>query len=424
VSTGERQLAQWLHATTPEPPRPLNVADVAARLAPPPRRAPRSRRWAPVLAAAGALLVVAVAAVVGATAHHPGPSAGPRGHRSAATSPVGSASAGGSASAASSAPAEQVPITGPWRAKLVSQEPLAQGSLVAIDNWMFAVDPPSVVRLSPVTGRILARAPMGDAARPLLAAGALWTATAGSGAAVHLRAYRLAKLAPLTSVTVPFSPADTKAEIVLAAGSGGQLLVGAGRSIAVVDLSSRRVIRRIQLPAGQLAALAVSTGGGKRLYAGVNASGTFELLTYTMAGGTLLASSGMADGGSGSAIIAAPHGVWAVVGSGMSDEVFYAPAADLARAVTVGGGGGGGLAADVAISGGIAWLGGSHAISCADPATGHVRASAVIPPDHGDVAYVGAVTRVGGRAFAVYLDPSRPAAQGLVRLSPPAACAG
>ncbi len=76
MSTGERQLSEWLHQATPEPPRGITVEDVAARLAHAHlrgRRALGSRRWAPVLAAAGVALAVAVSAVVGAalrTAHH------------------------------------------------------------------------------------------------------------------------------------------------------------------------------------------------------------------------------------------------------------------------------------------------------------------------------------------------------------------
>jgi len=276
-----------------------------------------------------------------------------------------------------------------------------------------------LVRIDPATGRIVAHAPIGGGAGPVIAAGTLWTAAPGSGGKgsqtnnpsapsdgcpghladtpleptlcsettpnVQVRGYSLTTLAPVTSITVPFPIPGRNAQTALTAGPDGRVIVAAGDSVAVVDPATRHVVRRIQVAGGQLPVLAVRPDG-KRLYAGVNVSGVFRLQTYELANGALLTTSSMNDGGNVSTIVATAGGVWGITGSGMSDWVFFAPAADLAHAVTVGGGGGGGLAASIAISDGVAWIGGTHRISCAEPSTGHVRASAVIPPDHSDTA--------------------------------------
>ena len=75
-------------------------------------------------------------------------------------------------------------------------------------------------------------------------------------------------------------------------------------------------------------------------------------------------------------------------------------------------------------SGGAVWIGGSHTLACADPATGQVLASTAIPTDNGVVEYFGSVTVTGnGRTYALYQNQ---AAQqfGVATLTPPAACSG
>jgi hypothetical protein len=419
MSTAEHQLRHWLHAAAPEPPRQLTVADIAARLAPEKaRRQARTRRWAPALAAAAAVLVVVVSAVVARTAGH-SPGAGVAGG-------TGPARPGAAVSLSpvrkSAAPARPLLLGGPWQAELIRQEPLLQNSLAAYDGRLYAVASPSVVRLDPATGAILARAPAGAGLAPVFAAGAVWTAAAGPGAQVRLRGYTLTRLAPAASVTVPFPAKDAGAGLKLAAGPAGQLIVAAGQHLAVVELAARHVVRGLQVTGGQISALAVSSAGD-RLYVAVTDRGSGQLRTYQLPGGALLATSALVGADTIGGILPSAGGIWGVEASGMTDSTFFAPAADLARAASRGGGGGGGLAAGVTISGRAAWLGGTGSISCADPVTGRVRASARIPVDHRYVIYLGPVTYVSGHAFAVYLDQNpSDASEGLARLRPPAAC--
>jgi outer membrane protein assembly factor BamB len=110
----------------------------------------------------------------------------------------------------------------------------------------------------------------------------------------------------------------------------------------------------------------------------------------------------------------------------MSEWGWFAPDADLTRMVRVGQGAGGGLASIPAFSGGSVWIGGSHNLVCADPATGQVQASATIPTDNGVVEYFSSVAVVGGRGYALYLDQAAHGSlrTGVVTLTPPAACGG
>jgi hypothetical protein len=89
VNTAERQLSDWLHEGTPEPPKTLTIEDVEAWGSPPRRDSAPRRRWAPALAVLSVLVVVAVIAVL---------AAGLRGHRSLPAQPSSSTPARPSAS--------------------------------------------------------------------------------------------------------------------------------------------------------------------------------------------------------------------------------------------------------------------------------------------------------------------------------------
>jgi hypothetical protein len=91
--------------------------------------------------------------------------------------------------------------------------------------------------------------------------------------------------------------------------------------------------------------------------------------------------------------------------------------------VRVSQGAGAGLDSVPTFSGGTVWIGGSHTMDCADPATGQVLASAIIPTDHSVVEYFGSVTITGGHAYAYYLN-NQAQLSGVAALTPPAACSG
>jgi len=106
----------------------------------------------------------------------------------------------------------------------------------------------------------------------------------------------------------------------------------------------------------------------------------------------------------------------------MSEWVWFAPGADLAGSFRVSQGAGGGLDSVPSISGGAVWIGGSHALACANPDTGKVRASTAIPTDHSVLEYFGSVTVLsGGRTYALYQDQAAQLS-GVATLTPPARC--
>ncbi len=78
MNTAERQLSDWLHEGTPEPPKTLTIEDVEAWGTPPRRDSVPRRRWAPALAVLSVLVVVAAVVVI---------AAGLRGHRSLPAQP-------------------------------------------------------------------------------------------------------------------------------------------------------------------------------------------------------------------------------------------------------------------------------------------------------------------------------------------------
>jgi outer membrane protein assembly factor BamB len=108
----------------------------------------------------------------------------------------------------------------------------------------------------------------------------------------------------------------------------------------------------------------------------------------------------------------------------MSEWVWFAPGGDLARSFRVSQGAGGGLASLPTYSGGVVWVGGTHELVCASPATGHALASTPIPTDHGAVEYFDSPTVLSsGHAYTLYQDQGAQLA-GVASLTPPAACSG
>jgi outer membrane protein assembly factor BamB len=437
MNTEERQLAEMLHRVTPEPPRRVTVEDVAFRLASEPERGPRSRRgfsfrgvfgggrgWTPVLAALSVFAIAGASAGIAtvATSHH---------SRSGAPSdgtPPATASVSGSPSPTSQTqnPAGQ-PLRvagGMWGAELINRQSFNQGSLASSGDSLLAVGDGSLARIDPATGAIRRttpyRAPL--LSRPVVVGNTAWAVLSYSGGNIVLRGYDAGTLARVATVPVPaIGGVSVAAAGVLAAGPDGKLYVAAGDTVATVDPATGQVTHRIYLTAGRATSVAVAPDGSK-LYVGVAPSGSFRLLTYDLATGRLAASSRMSA--SGGNLLATPGGVWGTTGSGMSEWVWFAPGGDLAKSFRVSQGAGGGLVSLPTYSGGVVWVGGTHELVCASPATGHALARTSIPADHNSVEYFDSpVVLSSGHAYALYQDEAAQLA-GVASLTPPAACSG
>jgi len=189
--------------------------------------------------------------------------------------------------------------------------------------------------------------------------------------------------------------------------------------VATVDPATRQVTHRTGLTAGQASSVAVSPDGSK-LYVGV---GSFQLLVYDLPAGTQVSSSRMPVGSAGN-LVATAGGVWGTTGIGMSQWVWFAPGGDLSRSFRVSQGAGGGFSSVPVYSGGVVWIGGTHELVCASPATGQALARTPIPADHSVVEYFASPTVLSnGHAYALYQD-QRAQLAGVASLTPPQACLG
>jgi hypothetical protein len=438
VNTEEQQLADMLHRVAPEPPRRVTVEDVAFRLADQAggsgrrHREPRARRggwgrgWAPALAAASVFVVAGASAGVidVMTSHHAPSSSGNVITPTSAPASTHSATATQEPSSTGQPtwPPQRV-ANGMWGAELITHDTFNQDSLTSGNGSLYAISGDYLDRVDPATGNVVdgARASAAVPNPPIITGNTVWLVSSYAGHSVVLDGYDGKTLAQVASVTVPVSgQVSTTSSGVLTTGSGGYLYVAAGRSVVVLNPSTRLVVKQISVPAGSVGSVAVSPDGSK-LYVSV---GAVELLTYSLATDAQLGSSAMTDiTSSAGNLVATAGGVWGTAGVGMSEWTWFAPEGDLTRVVRIGTGAGGGLVSAPAVSGGTVWVGGSHTLACASPVTGRVLRSVTIPTDGGVVEYFGSATVTGGRTYALYLD-NRSQQAGVVTLAPPAACAG
>ena len=445
MNTEERQLAEMLHRVTPEPPRRVTTEDIAYRVAseghgsgrgrePRPRRgfsfasgAFRGRRWAPALAALGVIAVAGASAAIAsvATSHH--------GQTPTANgTPTASASLSGSPSSPS--PTESVssvPPAGPlrvadgmWGAELINRQSFDQESLAGSGDSLYAFGHGTLSRIDPASGNILRSVPYTAPVpgRPVMAGNTVWVVWSYGNADIFLHGYDARTLAQVASVEVPaIGGTVSSAQGVLAAAPDGKLYVAAGQEIAVVNPATRQIDHRIFMTAGQASSIAVAPDGSK-LYVSIDSASSFRLLTYDPAG-RISGSSTMA-GGAGGNLVATSGGVWGTAGTGMSGWVWFAPGGDLGSASRVTQGAGAGLASLPNVSGGAVWIGGSHELVCASPATGKALARTAIPADQGVVEYFSSPTVLSnGHAYSLYQD-QHAQLSGVAQLTPPAACSG
>jgi len=443
VNTEERNLADVLHRVTPEPPRRVTVEQVAYRLVseprlghqtrgrePRPRRGGLSRAFAPVLAAAAVIVIAGASAGIAvlANSHHNPPPAG----GASSSSSVSSASVS-SSSSPSQTPSQTQPTTpvtkiagGPWSAELINHQTFDQFGLVSAGSSLYGYSNGSLDRIDPATGAIVATArynpPLPNP--PVIVGDTVWVVWSNSGGNVVLHGFDAQTLAPTRSILVPATgPVAGSASNVLTAGPDGHLYVAAGVTVVVENPANGQLIRRIYLTAGTANSVAVSPDGST-LYAGVTPSqGGFKVLVYDLASDNVVTSSSLPGTGSGGNLVATSGGVWGTTGSGMSEWTWFAQHGDLARAVRVGAGAGGGYTSLPSYSGGVVWVGGTHTLTCASPATGRALATATLPTSQGVAAYFGSPAVNGDHAYSVYQDNASQLS-GLIRMTPPAACSG
>lgn len=440
MNTEERQLAEMLHRVTPEPPRGVTVEDIAFRMASEPgSREPRTRRpfgwhrrwhrgWAPALAALSVFAVAGASAAIATVAtsqHSRSPAAGstipatPVSSSPSSVSPSQTATPGGPSSALRVA-------GGLWGAELIDRQTFVQDSLVSSGGSLYAAGGGYLDRIDPATGSVLRSAPYDPPVpnQPVIVGSTVWVVSSYGGDIAGLRGYDTQTLAQVASVQVPaIGGVASPAQGVLAAGPDGTLYLAAGDTVAVLNPSSGRLIRRIYLNGGQASSSVAVAPGGSTLYIGVNTGTTFRLLTYDLGSGFISSSSTM-QAGSGGNLVATDGGVWGTAGVGMSQWAWFAPGGDVGQARRVSQGAGAGLASLPAVSGGAVWIGGSHELACADPGTGRIRAQTPIPTDRGVVEYFGSVTVLGdGHAYALYQDQAAQLS-GVASLTPPASCSG
>jgi hypothetical protein len=437
MNTEERQLAEMLHRVTPEPPRAVTVEDVAFRLAGEPGREPRSRRgfslrkvfrdghgWTPVLAALSVFAIAGASAGIAtvATSHHS------RGGAPSDGTPPATASVSGSPSPTSptqTSGGQPLRVAGgTWGAELINRGSFMENSLTGSGDSLFVTGSGSLARIDPATGATLRTTPYHPpvTGRPVVVGNTVWVVFSYDGGDIVLHGYDSQTLAQVASVPVPaIGGVSSQASGVLAAGPDGRLYLAAGDTVVTVDPSSRQVEHTIYLTAGRASSLAVSPDGSK-LYIGIAPSGSFQLLVYDAATGREIASSRSSENAGN--LVATDGGIWGTTGSGMSEWVWFAPGGDLAKSFPVGQGVGGGQSSFPVYSGGVVWVGGTHDLVCASPATGHVLASTPVPADHGAVEYFDSPTVLSsGHAYALYQDQGAQLA-GVASLTPPQACSG
>jgi hypothetical protein len=314
---------------------------------------------------------------------------------------------------------------GIWGATLLDHQSFDQESLTGSGGSLYAFGDGKLSRIDPASGNVLRSVPYSAPVpgRPVVVGNTVWVVWSYGSGDIFLRGYDASTLAQVGSVEVPaIGGTVSSAQGVLAAAPDGKLYVAAGREIAVVDSATRQVTNGIFMSAGQASSIAVAPDG-RLLYVGFGSADSLNLAIYDAGTGRLLNLSTM-QGGDGGNLVATSGGVWGTVGTGMSEWVWFAPGGDLTRSSRVTQGAGSGLASVPTVSGGAVWIGGSHELICASPATGKALARTTIPADHSVVEYFGSVTVLSnGRAYALYQD-EHAQLTGVAQLTPPAACSG
>ncbi len=402
----EQRLADWLDATTPEPPRLIGADDIGEPLDEP---GPLSHRLRALAAAGIALAVVATAVVVVVRAgQHDGTRHAGRGNAAPAAP----------RSATTAAPGTPQLLSG-WVRSVLPTSSLRADSLASEGSYLIGIqdDPQGggsiLVRIDPRSGKVIAGADLaGDTilSRPLLAAGRAWLAIGRSGApAARVLSFAAGTMALRSDQPVRFGG---QVDSVALAASGATVFAGAGATVFAVDARTGRPGRSYRIPGRTIDTLAVHAD---RLYAGTRKSGRAALAVLDVASGARLATVTL-DGGGVYELRTAGAGVWVGVGFGNGDNVRFHPYRDLSHSVLAAEAGGG-PPVSVDVYGRTTWLGGPHDLACADADTGNVLAHSGPPAGAG----VFGIVVTGATVVATLFVPAENEIL-LVRLRPPAAC--
>lgn len=431
MNSEERRLSEWLHSATPMPPRRLTLEDLAAyqrQQQPQSRSGARStvtrRRWLPALAATCAVLAIAAGVVSAQLSRgsHPG-----TGSPKPALSRPSSAPASTTTSSTTPATAPGR-VVGPWDATAVGGQAAHAVPLTATRTSLYAADGKQLLRINAATGALLASSeyPPGTGSA-VIAGGTLWLVPqSDSGGALVLPGLSPATLVRAGQIRLSTSGGGGGPVVVTTDTTGDRLYIEAGGQITVVDPATRRAIAQYRAPGGPVVAMAVAPDRS-RLYVTWNDEGAqlVELAVLDPASGRQVADQAHYPGGTGvGGITASAGGIWLETGEGMTNDITFHPASDLAETsgepVAYAGGG---FPVGAVVADDVVWLGGTTNLACADPTTGRVRVSSTLPTPHGDAANISSITVAGRSLFGYYRADAGPSRL-LVRLTPPAQCGG
>ncbi len=407
TSEEERRLAEWLAAGTPEPPRMLTAEDIAARTS-----ASRPRhRWVPLLAAA-AVLVIIVGVTIGLV--RAGQSSAP------ATRPP-------SAPASASSPSPSPPRTAspralpahPWHAQQLGTLRLNPDSTTALDGRLYGEanhgSSTTLYRLDPATGRPLAHADHVGGLHPVAAAGRVWIPSSDKKAVLGLDPMTLAVT---TTVRVPVNTG-------IATQGPDTVVVSADHEVSFIH--SGRVTHQLTI-AHRITSIAMSADGS-RLYVATRTGGlpgpgqleTLDPQTGSAVGAPVR--TGEVDLG----IQATAGGIWSTDAGGMQAVIAFTPYQGHQSPIYQGGVGssGGGALTFPSVSDGVAWLGSTGQLGCANPDTGTLRARVPVGTRNGVViAGISGLVVLHGKVYAVYQGINGGPSNALIVMTPPAKCFG
>ncbi len=362
--TVDERVADWLERTTPEPPHPIAVADIAPRV--PHRRRP----WLPLLAAA--CVVTLAIAVVELTTRHDHPAATPQ--------------------------------TTSWRfTRVAGDYPIEyQPRLFGDSRQIFAYQyspagqHDAIERFNPATGAVVARKEFHGA--QLVNAATVTTSyvVVPMSTGRSIRIYLLDRRTLTVRAQLP--PVDFRSgQDVVVAAAGDTAYLGIGRRVTEFDLAAREYVAGIAVRAGKVSALDLFRG---TLYMGTTRG---DLTMRRPNQGT--ASLPQHFDGQINGIVATAGGLWVqgVSRAGGDTVTFNGRAISGYFSLTR--------------SAGTVWLNSDKLLACADPTTGRLRASSGQP--RGSV--LGLVVATPDHVLADGWKRHAPDTY-IVELHPPAAC--
>lgn len=269
-------------------------------------------------------------------------------------------------------------------------------------------------RLDPHSGRAEAmRSVPGAGVGPgRVVADRLWLVTHRPGAgSATLRGFSLRTLVPAASIPAAGTVAFTTNA------RDHRLYLASATHIRVIDATTKRTIATYSVVTGSATIAAIAaTPNDDRLYVSYNSGARGAIAVVDPVSGAPLCPAIRLPGGTGAnGVNASRGGLWVQTGSGMSDWLEFHPAANPTHGAISPITGGGGWPVTSTTTSSVVWLGGTDSVACADPDTGHDRATAHAPRQHWNLAYL---VPAAGHLYGYY-QSSKAA---LIELTPPKAC--